>query len=149
MEHDELAELYDEFKDYVHNKVRDKDSNPALTVCVFDHMKRTKIHMKLILENVVSVTSSFCRRVEGFRPGTVYKTEENLKDGGSTHMVYIPIESEAAEKKHRSKGGGSRSGDGGPPNQMYLVGYVFMLLLTIIVAVAKTSMADWRYMLGQ
>lgn len=151
-DHNRKSDVYDEFKDHVHQKVRDRRNNPKVTVCAFDDMLPSGVtHLVLPLENVDNGDVSFLQKVESFREGTTCKPQ-NLDDGGQCYVARVPfvddpnLHDEDDGRRHRSKHRSSRSSGG--PSVLYLQAMVSALFILVIVCYMGTSSDQWRYLMG-
>ena len=95
--HDRRARLYDQFNDWVQQKMRDSRHNPNITLTEFDNQSTAELHnhVEFTLENVDNPRKELFSAAEKFRPGTVMEGRENIKGGGNRYYVTIPLRSQS------------------------------------------------------
>ena len=141
-DHELKAALYDEFSDYVSNKVR-SDENLHVTLREFENLPPAGAeHLQIPLENVTNYDGDFIRRVEAFKTGTKVKSKENYKDGTKIPIAFVPFKRNTTYSHSSSSKSSSK-----PPSQTTLMLYLVALFSTVIVGLIKTTSADWQYFL--
>lgn len=149
-DHNRKSDVYDEFKDHVHQKVRDRRNNPKVTVCAFDDMLPSGVtHLMLPLENVDNGDVAFLQKVESFREGTTCKPQ-NLDDGGQCYVARVPFVDDPGlnDDHHRPRPKHRSSQLSGKPSILYLQTMVSALFILIIVCYMGTSSQQWQYLMG-
>ena len=148
-EHEKKAQVYDEFVDHVHTKVRNRD-NPSVTVRDFSLMPRSGVtHMSLILENVSKGTRELFSLVESFAPTTKLVMDEDISNGSAVYVAHVPFtESESHKKHHRHHHHHHDYDSDAPPQTSWVVAYGFGFMGLLLVGVWKTEWSQWQYFLG-
>lgn len=144
-DHELKADVYDQFADYVREKVRGRD-NPNITVQDFSLMDPSGVtHMSLVLENVDKGKRRLYEQVEAFAPGTELTTRESISTGAPIYVANVPFKQTAKKGRHHHS---SDNGEEAPKNWV-LFGYIFMLMLLFIVAILKTEWSQWQFVFGK
>ncbi len=140
MTHETKADIYDRFKDYVENHMKD-DDNPQLELDEFDKRKDNQTHMEIMLLNVVEGKKELHDLTSKFNERAFLKTKEILKTGSTGYYVYLPFK--GIEKKKVKFNSSSCDQQ---PNTLLPVFYMFCMMCLLILAVVKTSREDWRFL---
>jgi hypothetical protein len=139
------AAVYDKFKDYVEAKCRDR-KNPRLSVRDFDLLKRDAYPtvLPVIIENVDDATVELFNKIEKFGKGVQLKVVPNRESANTfIYTAFVPFKDVAHDDDDDDDDGEGRRKAREPGFLVpVLVGFGFMLLA--ILALAKTSYADWR-----
>lgn len=143
------ATIYDQFEDYVSRSVKD-ESNPDISLQAFDKLREPgPTHVSIALQNA-KPTKELFEAIEKFRPGTKVDTEEHIPTGGHVLVAHIPWRTRgggAGVGKRGVSWGGSYDSSGAPDSRI-LYAYLGLMMLTVGVALFKTSWSDWRFLFG-
>lgn len=140
--------VYDKFSRYVREELCDRD-NPDVCVQDFDLMPKSGAYqIQCILQNVNVGKRELFDGVSRFTDGAklkIIEDVENKNGGGSFYTAIIPFKTLS---KSKGWGGGGEGGGelDGPPNTMYLIGYMGGLMGLFVFAIVKTSWVDWRFL---
>lgn len=140
-----ISQIYDEFQDYVTQSVRNSD-NPDISLQDFDNLRPAGYtHQPIVLQNVRKGNKKLYTNIENFKPGTELRTEDHIETGGLVYVVDVPL---PKRKKEEFSNSHKRRNDN-EPNTMILKIYLFGLLCLFLIAITKTSSADWHFLLGK
>lgn len=134
MSHVVKSEVYDEFKQYAIENMR--DTNRKLNVCAFDEMdEATDTHLKLRIKNMVEVKEDLFKKVREYMPGAVLKSYKDISTGNHGYMALIPWRA--------SRGGSGPTNSTRKPSTVKLIFWTTILVGTITTAMFTTTLEQW------
>jgi hypothetical protein len=144
--------VYDEFRAYVHNKMR-KENN-RLTVEPFSACKKGPTHLSIVLENCFTGSQSLFKLVSDFATDASLRSKNNQLSDGVRYIASVPWSLREGEgdtdddddgrgrksKKHSHK---HRSRSDGPSTTTPMM-WAMALMGTIVMATLTTTSQQWR-----
>lgn len=135
------ASIYDDFHDYVTNKLKDK--HPHITLKEFCQIQVGMTHLIIPLQHVqTGVTKDFFDIIEKYKPNTFVKTKEDETTGAAIFVAHVPWKTKIQEQPMSYPSMPMRSKE---PNSMLPIVYLFLAMVLLLLAVGKTNKADWVF----
>lgn len=142
------AETYDHFRMWLikHMRVRPNDKIDTRAFGDLNTHLHGPSHMIIYLENVQQGNSFLFSKIKEYNKDASIVGQDSVDGKGIVYVAHVPYHVIKTQKRshhyHHRHGKSSP-----PPNTMYLFGYIFMLMLLVIVASIKTTRSDWQFIL--
>lgn len=142
---DKQLDVYDEFREYAHKYLRDK--NPKLTLEDFYEAKRGTTHITVKFVYCSGFDSKMYKLVEEFEPSASLQARAKVMEEGHIYKVHLPWKDRKEKPKKRKR----RDYDDDEEDEqsiIELMGYGMAFIFTCFAAALTTDKAQWVRLFG-
>lgn len=143
---DKQLDVYDEFREYAHAYLRDK--NPKLTLEDFSRAKIGPTHITVKFVYCSGFDSKMHELVQKFEPSASLASRAKVMEEGNIYKVHLPWTDRKQKPKKRKRREYDDEDEEDEQSIIELMGYGMAFIFTCFAAALTTDKAQWVRLLG-